>query len=130
MSLIRYRKLGWPFEGLFDVDFKKDFSMKTDLKENDKEYEFSIDLPGFNKKDIKVLIEDGYLIIEATREKSEADEKENYIHKERSYGKYSRSFYLGDIDDAKVNAKYKDGVLKVIVPKDEIEETKKYISIK
>ena len=53
-----------------------------------------------------------------------------YIRRERSYGKYQRSFYLGDIDEDKIEAKFEDGTLLVTIPKKEIKETKKYIELK
>ena len=139
MKLVRYNS-GWPFN-LFDDFFNDDFfnwnfnlgnyGMKTDIKENDNEYEFSIELPGLNKEDINVSFEDGYLVVSAKREKSEDEKNDKYLRSERSYGQYSRKFYVGEIDEQKISAKYENGILKLSLPKDEIEkvEAKKYITI-
>lgn len=134
MKLIR-RDFRWPFDifdDWFNFDFSvSDFRMKTDIKENDNEYEFSIDLPGMSKDEIKIAYEDGYLVVSASREKVVEDDNQKYLRRERSYGEYSRRFYLGEIDDTKISAKYEDGVLKIVIPKDEIEKAKakKYITI-
>lgn len=135
MKLINSNNFGWPID-LFDNWFKVGFSnnelsMKTDIKDNDNDYEFLIELPGFNKEEIKVAFEDGYLTVTAKRENKVEDNNDKYVRRERIYGEYTRSFYIGEIDESKISANYIDGVLKLIVPKDEIEKAKakKYISI-
>ena len=86
-----------------------------------------MDIPGFDKNDISVEAKDGYLTIKAEKndEVNEEDNDKNYIRRERSYGKYERSFYLGDLDQDKINAEFKNGMLKIIVPKKEAKENKK-----
>ena len=97
--------------------------MKTDIKETEKGYELEVEMPGFDKKDISVSLEDGYLTVSAEKqEKEESGEKKNYIHRERSFSA-KRSFYVGDVEEETVNAKYENGVLTLIVPKPD--ETKK-----
>ena len=95
--------------------------MKTDVKETDKDYEVSIDLPGFKKEDVSLKLDSGYLTISASKglEKDEKEKKDGkYIRRERYEGQCSRSFYVGDGVQAKdVNAKFEDGILKVSVPK-------------
>ena len=95
--------------------------MKTDVKETDKDYEVSIDLPGFKKEDVSLKLDGGYLTISASKglEKDEKEKKDGkYIRRERYEGQCSRSFYVGDGVQAKdVNAKFEDGILKVSVPK-------------
>lgn len=100
--------------------------MKTDVKETDKSYILDIDLPGFDKKDINVELKNGYLTISAKREHNfeDKDKKENYIRKERSYGHFSRSFYVGDIKEDDIDASLKDGILRIELPKEEKQETK------
>ena len=73
-----------------------------------------------------------YLTITASKnsENDEEDEKKNYIRRERVYGKYERSFYLGDLDQDKIDATFTDGCLKITVPKKTEEENKKIIEIK
>ena len=106
-----------PFGGWFDTNYN---IMKTDVKSNDKEYTLSVDLPGVDKKDIDISLKDGYLTIEAVRrsEESEGGEKSEYVFRERSFGRMTRSFYVGDgISDENVKAKYENGILTVTVPK-------------
>ena len=89
-----------------------------------------MDVPGFDKKDISLEVKNGYLNVTAHR-KSEEDVKEkNYIRKERSYGKFQRSFYVGDLDEDKIEASFNNGTLTVVIPKKEAETNKKYIEIK
>ena len=109
--------------------------MKTDIKENDNNFELEIDLPGFKKDDIKMSIDDGYLTINAKQEdnKDEKDKHGKYVRRERYFGECSRSFYVGDdIKEEDIKAKYKNGTLKVEIPKKEEKEKlpdKKYIEI-
>ena len=109
--------------------------MRTDIKENDKGFTLSIDLPGYKKEDISAEIKDGYLSVSAktSEEKEEKEEDGIYIKRERTFGSCSRSFYIGDeIEESEVKAKFEDGILKVFVPKKEVApqvEERKYISI-
>lgn len=126
------------FDDFFDDPFfnsKQEIKlMKTDIKEHDNKYELVIDLPGYNKEDIKINIEDGYLIINASTNTSTNEKDENgcYIRKERYYGECSRKFYIGEnIKEEEIKASFKNGTLGIEIPKkEEIEnETKKYIEI-
>ena len=109
--------------------------MKTDIKENDNNFELEIDLPGFKKDNIKMSIDDGYLTINAKQEdnKDEKDKHGKYVRRERYFGECSRSFYVGDdIKEEDIKAKYKNGTLRVEIPKKEEKEKlpdKKYIEI-
>lgn len=119
---------------IFD-DFFDDFPtttkglMNTDIKERSNSYIFEVDLPGFNKDDIKVSIKNSYLTIEAKKEKSEENKDEKYIRRERQFGSYRRSYYVGDVGMEDLSAKYEDGILSIEVPKEKKEETK-YLEIK
>ena len=109
--------------------------MKTDVKETEKGYELSIELPGYKKEDVQAHLKDGYLTISATtkKENDEKDENGKYIRRERYTGSCSRSFYVGEhLDQQDIKARFEDGVLKVDVPKKEAKpeiEEKKFISI-
>jgi len=96
-------------------------SFKTDIKDNGNSYELEAELPGFKKEDIDVSVDNDYLTIKAERkeETDEKDKKGRYIRCERSYGAFSRSFDISDIDSDKIDAEYKDGVLKLTMPKKE-----------
>ena len=107
--------------------------MKTDIIEKGNNYILKIDLPGYKKEDIKLELKDDYLTISATLSSSEDDsnEKENYIHKERFYGKCSRTFYVGNISEEDIKASFKNGILKLTFPKEQPKkiEEKKFIPI-
>lgn len=108
--------------------------MRTDIKENKHNYDIVIDLPGYEKEDIKVDIENGYLNVSATMN-SHKEEKEDgkFVRRERYFGECSRSFYVGDeITEEDIHASFKNGTLKLEIPKkEETKEisTKKYIDI-
>jgi HSP20 family protein len=92
----------------------------VDITEDDKEYLVKADLPEVKKEDVKVTVENGVLTITGER-KFQKEEKDKRYHRiERSYGSFMRSFALPDgADGSKVNAEFKDGVLKVHLPKSE-----------
>lgn len=108
--------------------------MKTDIKEHDDKYELIVDLPGFAKEDIKMHIEDGYLVINAKTNSTndEKDKNGKFIRKERYYGECSRKFYIGDnVYEEDIKANFKNGTLDVEIPKIVRKENKekKYIEI-
>ncbi len=124
------------FDNFFDDDFftKKERNlMKTDILEKKDHYEIAMDLPGFNKENIDMSLKNGYLEIHAKIEQNENQEEEKYLRQERFYGECSRSFYVGDrITEEDIQAEFKEGILKVEIPKKEEieEETRKQIEIK
>ena len=123
-------------ENLFDDFFHDDFGafptrrpfygertknlMNTDVRETENSYELDVDLPGFQKDEIHVDLEKGYLSISATKKMNNdtKDEHGSYIRRERYSGSMKRSFYVGDaLRPEDVSAKYTDGILQVSVPK-------------
>lgn len=105
------------FKPLF-YDEKLD-SMKTDIREIDNGYQLDIEMPGYEKSDIDISIEDGYLTVSAHKKsKEETDAKQRYLRKERSIS-CQRSYYVSDIKEADVKATYTNGILSITVPKDE-----------
>ena len=107
--------------------------LKTDVKEVENGYALDIEMPGIEKKDINLDLKDGYLTVTAKREHNVNDEnkKENYIRRERSFGQFSRSFYVGDIKQEDVDAKLENGILKITLPKEQKKvETANQIEIK
>lgn len=120
-------------DDIFDdfISSKKEQNMKCDIYEKGGDYHIEMDIPGFNKDEISVETKDGYLTITAEKNNEVKEEQEkNYIRRERVYGKYERSFYLGDLDEDKIDAKFDNGMLLITVPKKEEVETKKIIEIK
>lgn len=126
------------FDDFFETPFftkNENKMMKTDIRERKDSYIIDIDLPGFNKEDIKIDLTDGYLTINAKMSKEEKeDKKEKYVRRERYFGECSRSFYLGDnIKEENISASFKNGILSLEIPKIENEKKlpeKKYIEIK
>ncbi len=124
------------FDDVFDNNVfskKEGKMMKTDIKEKDGQYIFEIDVPGVEKENINIELENGYLTVKASiSEENEENKNDDYIFKERYSGEMSRSFYVGeDVDEKQVHASFKNGVLNIIVPK-EVQnkvETKKQITI-
>ncbi len=130
-SIFNQSLVGNMFDEMFSpmVGYRNVNTMHSDIKETEKEYLVSIDLPGFAKEDIKADIKDGYINISATRnsDKSEKDKEGKYIYRERFVGTCQRSFYVGEgVTEKDIKAEFKDGVLKVTIPKKELlpEETK------
>ena len=98
---------------------RKNYPMKSDIREKDDMYILEINLPGFKKEEIKARVNDGNLIITASKESTEEKETKNYIRRERYAGEYTRSFYVGHyLKQEDVKASYKWGVLKLIIPKE------------
>ncbi len=109
--------------------------MRTDVKENDTEYEIKMNLPGIKKENVKAELKDGYLTIAATNDNSndEKDKEGRYIRRERYTGSFSRTFYVGeDVKQEDIKAKFEDGTLVLTVPKEvkqPVVEEKHYIAI-
>lgn len=97
-----------------------DWAPLVDIEETPREFLIKAELPDVKKEDVKVALEDGVLMIQGER-KMEKEEKDRKVHRiERSYGKFLRSFTVPrDVDDKKVMAEFKDGLLLVHVPKAE-----------
>ncbi len=108
--------------------------MKTDIKENKNDYDIIIDLPGYDKDNIKIDVDNGYLNVSASMN-AKHDEKEDgkFVRRERYFGECSRSFYVGDnIETEDVQASFKNGILKLVIPKKEEKkeiQDKKYVEI-
>lgn len=127
MSLIPRK---YYLEDFFDDFVTKDSSvMKCDIYEKDGNYKIELDVPGFDKKDIKIECKKGYLTITAKRTIEEDNSDKNYIRKERSYGEYTRTFYLGDVDTESIEAKFNNGTLLITVPLAEKQDNKTIIEI-
>ena len=121
------------FDRFFDDSLEKEFFgthnplygkhaknlMKTDVKDVNDHYEVAVDLPGFQKDEVNVELENGYLTISAAKglDKDQKDDEGHYIRQERYGGSCSRSFYVGDIQPEDIHAKYEDGILKLTLPK-------------
>jgi HSP20 family protein len=92
---------------------------RVDISEDDKEYTVSAELPEINKQDVKVSVENGELTISGERKFEKEEKGKKYHRVERSYGSFLRSFTLPEgVSGEKVSAEFKDGMLKIHLPKD------------
>ena len=119
------------FDDMFDDSFFRSYNsyLKTDIKEVDNQYVLDNEMPGFNKKDISVELNDGYLTISGNKSTNndEKDTKGNIIRQERYSGSYSRSFYVGDsIKKEDIKANYDNGELKIYLPKTTTKEVENH----
>lgn len=134
MTLLRWQPqrdlsgLRRQFNDLFERDFFHGdestavscWTPATDIYESKDEYMLDVELPGIAKDDVKIEFENGVLSINGER-KEEKEVKEENVHRvERCYGSFSRSFRLPkNVNDKKINARMKDGILEVTIPKAE-----------
>ncbi len=118
-----------PFFGISRMDDEAGLSMwdpAVDLYEKDDHYVIKAELPGVDKKDVNIDLRDRLLTLSGERSYDNEVEKENYYRRERSFGRFQRSFTLpADVDPDKIKAEFKDGVLKIEVPKPEEKKSKK-----
>ena len=119
-------------DDLFDnfITAKESNAMKCDIYEKDGNYHIEMDIPGFDKENIMIETKDGYLTITAEKSSEDKEEEKDYIRRERSYGKYERSFYLGELGTDNINAEFNKGTLLITIPKKEAVINKKTIEIK
>ncbi|HFD79368.1 MAG TPA: Hsp20/alpha crystallin family protein [Gammaproteobacteria bacterium] len=138
MSLVRYEpmsllnQLHGEIDRLFDTRLGRygdegnqlaaasDWVPAVDIKEEDDRYVIHADVPGVDPKDIEVSMEDGVLSIKGERQSENKEEREGYKRIERVRGSFFRRFSLPDTADAEaISAKSKDGVLEIVIPKQE-----------
>lgn len=123
----RRRRRGDLVERFFGKDLLTDFLandffgmdsiIRADIKENEQEYIVEAEIPGINRDNIEVELRDNNLIITANYNEEINEEKENFIKKERKIGKASRNFYIENVNPEQVTAEYKNGILKITLPK-------------
>ena len=104
-------------------------NMNCDIYEKEGKYNIVMDIPGFDKKDVKIEVEDGYLTISAHKSEKHDDKDKHYIKRERYSGSFKREFYIGDVNHEDIKAEFKDGTLRVIVPESPKKDNKKLIDI-
>ncbi|MBE5758676.1 MAG: Hsp20/alpha crystallin family protein [Clostridiales bacterium] len=123
----RNQELYDPFR-MFD-EMEKNFfrtrenSFKVDIRDEKDHYLLEADMPGVAKENISIDVAGGFLTISAKREQNteEKDEKTGYMRRERSYGSFSRSFDMSGIREEDIKANYENGVLKLVLPKENTE---------
>ena len=141
MTLVKWiprKSLINDFDNMLDTMFNdgwnrsliKNNNLSVDIIEKENEFELTADLPGFDKKEINLSIQDKVLSLIANH-KSSSDSKESYRLRERNSKSFNRSFTLPEnVIEEKINAKFKNGSLKIILPKvEKIEPEIKKIKI-
>jgi HSP20 family protein len=97
----------------------------VDIYDNDETIVIKAELPGIDKKDIVIDVKDGVLTLKGERSFDNEVKEEKYYCRERTFGKFERVFRLpADIDPEKISADYKDGILKIDIPKPEEQQPK------
>ncbi|PMD73784.1 Hsp20/alpha crystallin family protein [Companilactobacillus nuruki] len=107
------------FPSIFDNNFPDDSTLKTDIKETDKNYEVHVDMPAFDKKDIDINYENDVLTISGHRDSfnDHNDKNGDMIMSERSSGRFMRQYHLPAVNTDNISASYDNGVLKIDLPK-------------
>ena len=101
------------------------FSPSIDVKENDKEFMIKAELPGVEEKDIDVTVTSDSVTIKGEKKEEKEDKDKNYYYMERSYGSFSRVIPLeGAIEAEKAEAKFKNGILDIKIPKNQSAKAK------
>lgn len=128
------RRMNFAFDSMFDdlndqnlLTNKNDQAVQlshrapiTDMYEREKDIVARIEMPGLDKKDISLQVKNDHLIVKGEKKQEKEDEKKGYYTYERSYSGFNRSLPLPDnVDESKIKAHYKDGLLEVIIPKTE-----------
>ena len=107
----------------FDVDLGT--PPPANITETDKEFKLELSVPGMQRNDFKVDVEEGTLIISSEKEEEKKEEDKNYRRREFSYNSFCRTFQLPDnVSEDDINAKYDNGMLQVTIPKKEVSASK------
>lgn len=106
----------------FPSGMENGWSPAINVVDNEKQYEIEIAAPGMKKNDFNVSVENGVLTVSGKTEKEEEEKKKNYTRKEFSSRSFMKSFTLPDnVDEEGLSAKYDDGILRVLLDKQEKE---------
>ena len=118
-----------PFFDLFFQPEKRNnhrYLMSTDILDKKDHYEMKVTLPDVKKDDLKVSLENGYLTVEVNVNNENEEKEEDYILKERSYGCYSRRYYVGeDVEMKDISGKLENGLLTLNIKKVDEDAVKK-----
>lgn len=114
----------------FPSFYKNSSQMRVDIRENEKDYVLEAELPGVKKDEINIDLDEEHLTISVQKNSESDEENDNYIRRERSYSAITRSFAISNIDNDKVTAKFRDGILTLTLPKkDTLKKKGKQIQI-
>jgi HSP20 family protein len=116
------------FEKMFDVlgSNANSLSPVCEIRDEEKQYALSLDVPGMRKEDIEIEIKDNFLHVSGERTIRSGSEKDKLLRNERRYGKFSRVFSLPqNVNADGIEARFENGVLDIILPKEEKSRAKK-----
>ncbi len=112
--------------GHSDQDQGQRWMFPVDIQDNPDTILLHAEIPGMKKEDITIHFRDNVLTIRGERKAEKKEKETNHIKTERQYGAFSRSFSMGvPIDSENITASYKDGVLQITLPKQEVAKEKK-----
>jgi HSP20 family protein len=98
----------------------RDWAPHVDIREEDGRFVLYADIPGVERKDVDITLEDGVLTIKGERREQNAEQPGDFRHRERAQGAFLRRFSLPDtVNDEQISATAKDGVLQIVIPKQE-----------
>jgi len=124
-----YKPFLW--SSLFDDDFfpvvpQRSTSMPAvNIKEDEKKFSLDLAVPGIDKKDLKIEINEDVITVSSENKNEKEETHDGYKRREFSYTSFCRSFYLPEnVNREKIEANYKDGILTVVLPKQEVEKAK------
>lgn len=118
------------FENFFNDSVFPSFNrssglMKVDIQENEENYMLEADLPGVEKDQVHVSLDDDILTIEVDYDEQDEKKDKNYVRRERRCGSMTRSFNINNVDPDKIEAKMKNGVLSLTLPKKEPDKNRR-----
>ena len=131
LPTITRRTLSPFFSNVFDDDFFPVLTTRTssmpavNIRENEKSFMLELAVPGIDKQDLKIDINEDVLTVSSESKNETEEDKDGYMRKEYSYSSFVRSFYIPEnVNREKIGASYKDGILNVELPKMEEEKSK------
>jgi HSP20 family protein len=145
MSLVKYRNGATEYyptnmggllerffnDSLYDNTQIQNFVPEVDILESDKTYELHFAVPGFEKDSFNLNVDDNILSVSGERKFEEENSNKVFKSVKTKYGSFERSFTLPDnVNSAKIEASYKNGMLEVVIPKDETKIIKTSIKVK
>ncbi len=122
-----FRNFASAFPKVFDSDAAEGGrSPRVDIFDDGNNFVLSAELPGVSREDLDIDVKDNRLTIKGEKKLENRTEKEGYLRVERSYGVFERSFFLDEnVDRENIQAEYKDGVLRLVLPRKQDEPSKK-----
>ena len=110
---------------IYPPNIKENWIPAVDINEDNTSFILTADIPGLNKSDIDISVEDNTLKLSGTREHKKTNEDTEYHYQERNHGKFFRSFKLPlTVDEENISATFKNGILTIIIPKIESAQAK------